>query len=134
MVCSALRYVLAQDVSVVVPGLRSIEGVETAAKVGEEYAGLTQDEKERFNVRLGWIYCRDCGLYLPCPQNLEIAAILRFHALSAFYGLKDWAKKLYRGLEVGVDNCTKCGECKPRCPYQLPILSMLQKAQMDLQY
>jgi aryl-alcohol dehydrogenase-like predicted oxidoreductase len=36
MVRSALRYVLAQDVSVVVPGLRSIEEVETAARVGEE--------------------------------------------------------------------------------------------------
>ena len=134
MVCSALRYVLAQDVSVVVPGLRSIEEVETAAKVGEEYTGLTQDEKKRFGVRVGWNYCRDCGLCLPCPQNLDIAAILRFHTLSAFYGLKNWAKKLYKGLEVGVDNCTKCGECKPRCPYRLPILSMLQKAQMDLQY
>jgi aryl-alcohol dehydrogenase-like predicted oxidoreductase len=43
MVRSALRFVLAQDVSVVVPGLRSIEEVEVAAKVGDEYRGLTKD-------------------------------------------------------------------------------------------
>jgi len=62
MVRSSLRYVLAQDVSVVVSGLMSIEEVETAAKVGEEYTGLTQDEKKRFSVRCCWNYCRDCGL------------------------------------------------------------------------
>ena len=132
MVRSSLSFVLAQDVSVVVPGLKSIEEVETAAKVGEDYRGLTADEKERFRVRLGK-YCRDCGLCLPCPQNLDIPAILRFHTLSVTYGLKNWAKKLYESLEVGVENCTKCGECEPRCPYQIPILSMLQKAQKDLQ-
>ena len=133
MVRNALRFVLAQDVSVVVPGLRSIEEVEVAAKVGEEYRGLTRDEEKRFRVRLDRNYCRDCGLCLPCPQNIDIAAILRFHTLSVTYGLINWAKKLYEGLEVGVDDCTKCGECEPKCPYKLPIIDMLQKAQMDLQ-
>jgi len=129
---NALSYVLAQEVSVVVPGLRSIEEVETAARVGEEYEGLRHDEKERFSVRLGWDYCRDCGLCRPCPQNLDIAAVLRFHTLFAVYGLKNWSEKLYGGLEVGVENCTKCGECEPKCPYKLPIVNMLRKAQKDL--
>ncbi|MDH5266319.1 MAG: aldo/keto reductase [Candidatus Bathyarchaeota archaeon] len=132
MVGNALRFVLAQDVSVVVPGLRSIEEVEVAAEVGEEYKGLTGDEEKRFRVRLDWNHCRDCGLCLPCPQNLDIAAVLRFQMLSVTYGLKNWAKKLYEGLEVGVDDCTKCGECEPKCPYKLPIIEMLQKAQIDL--
>ena len=133
MVRNALRYVLAQDVSVVVPGLRSIEEVETAAKAGNEYTELTQDEKKRFSARLCWDYCRDCGLCLPCPQNIDIAAILRFHTLYASYGLRNWAKKLYKGLEVGVDKCTKCGECTLKCPYQLPIIEKLQKAHIELQ-
>jgi predicted aldo/keto reductase-like oxidoreductase len=133
MVRSALRFVLAQDVSVVVTGLKSIEEVETAAKVGESYSGLTGDEEERFRVQFDGEYCRDCGLCLPCPQNLDIAAILRFHTLYVTYGLKNWAKKLYEGLEVGVNECTKCGECEPKCPYEIPVMSMLQKAKKDLQ-
>jgi predicted aldo/keto reductase-like oxidoreductase len=133
MVRSALGFVLAQDVSVVVTGLKSIEEVETAAKVGEDYRELTEDEKERFTVQFDGEYCRDCGLCLPCPQNLDIAAILRFHTLYVTYGLKKWAKKLYGGLEVGVENCTKCGECELKCPYKLPVISMLQKAQKNLQ-
>ncbi len=132
MVGSALRYVLAQDVSVVVPGLRSVDEVHIAAGAGEEYSGLTLEEQERFNVHLG-DYCRDCGLCMPCPQNLNIPAILRFQTLSNCYGLKVWAKKLYSGLEVKADKCIKCGQCTEKCPYKLPIEDMLKKAKTELQ-
>ncbi|MBA7484320.1 hypothetical protein ES707_19845 [subsurface metagenome] len=49
-----------------------------------------------------------------------------------FHTIENWAKKLYNGLEVDVTKCTECGECEPKCPYKLPIIGMLQKAQMDL--
>ncbi len=133
MATSALRYVLAQDIAVAIPGLRSIEEVETAAKAGNNYTGLTQDEKKRFSARLGWDYCRDCGHCMPCPQNIDTAAALRFHTLYTSYGLKKWAKKLYSGLEVKADKCTECGECTTKCPYQLPIIEKLRKAHRELQ-
>ena len=133
MVHNALRFVLSQDVSVVVTGFKSIEEVETAAKVGNDSRGFTRDEKNRFSAQFDVNYCRDCGLCLPCPQNLDIAAILRFHSLSTTYKLNNWAKKLYSGLKVDVTKCTECGECEPKCPYKLPIMSLLKKAQMDLQ-
>jgi predicted aldo/keto reductase-like oxidoreductase len=132
MVSSALRFVLAQDVSTVLPGLRSTEEVEVAAKVGEEYRALTKDEKKHFRVRLGRSCCRDCGLCLPCPENIDIAAVLRFHTLATTYGLVNWAKKLYVELEVKAENCTRCGECEPKCPHKLPIISALQAAQKGL--
>jgi predicted aldo/keto reductase-like oxidoreductase len=132
MVHSALRFVLAQDVSVVVTGFKSVKEVEMAAQIGTDYEGLTVDEKKRFRVKFGTHYCRDCGLCLPCPKNLDIAAILRFHTLSTCYGLTNWAKKLYSGLEVDVTACSECGECEPKCPYTLPIMDMLQKFQTEL--
>jgi predicted aldo/keto reductase-like oxidoreductase len=126
MVRSALNFVLSQDVSVVVTGFKSVEEVEAAAQVGNEYKGLTEAEKSRFSVQFDGKYCRDCGLCLPCPQNIDIAAALRFYTLYAAYGLKNWAKKLYNGLEVNAAECTECGECEPKCPYNLPIMSMLK--------
>ena len=125
---SALRWVLAQDISTVVPGLSTVEEVELAAKVGDEFEALTREEEARFRVQLGEKYCRDCGLCLPCPQNLDIAATLRFHTLLTAYGLKNWAKKLYQVLPVKADSCNECGECEPKCPNKLPIISMLQDA------
>lgn len=132
MVSSALRFVLAQDVSVVVTGFKSVAEVEVAAQVGTNYNGLTVHEKNRFKVNLEGDYCRDCGLCLPCPQSLDIAAVLRFHTLYTVYGLEDWAKRLYSGLEVNVANCTECGECESKCPYNLPVIHLLQNAMVDL--
>lgn len=132
MVNSALRYVLSQDVSVVIPGLKSVTEVETAAKVGKQYKGLTTKEQEHFSFNLGTSYCRDCGQCLPCPQNINVAAILRFHTLYKVYGLKVWAKKLYRGLEVKAEKCIGCGECEGKCPYKLSIINMLKKAHLAL--
>jgi len=134
MVNSSLRYVLTQDVATVIPGLKSVREVETAANAGAQYRGLTVEEKKRFRFNLGKNICRDCGQCLPCPQNINIAAILRFHTLYEVYGLKVWAKKIYNGLEVKANRCTKCGECEVKCPYQLPIVNMLEKAKLDFQY
>ena len=131
MVSGALRYVLSQDIAVTIPGLKSIQEVEVAAKVGREFNGLTKNEKDRFNVQFGKVYCRDCGLCMPCSQNLNIAAILRFHTLYSVYGFQNWARNLYGGLEVKADKCSGCGQCTPKCPYQLPITDMLQKAKDD---
>jgi len=132
MVSSALRYVLSQDIAVTIPGLKSILEVETAACVGENYAGLTTREKERFSVDLGKHYCRDCGFCMPCPEKVNVAATLRFELFYSVNGLNDWAKKLYGSLEVKADKCTGCGECESKCPYNLPISNKLKEAHEKL--
>jgi predicted aldo/keto reductase-like oxidoreductase len=104
---SALKYVLSQDVSVVIPGLRRISEVS---------------------------YCRDCGLCLPCPEKINIPAILRFHTLSEIYDLKGWAKKLYSGLDIKADHCTRCEQCESKCPYKVQILNKLKEVQKELKY
>lgn len=132
MVQNALRYVLAQDISVVIPGLRSESQVEIAAKVGNEFAGLTVEEQNRFRFKFDDNWCRDCGKCMPCSQNINIPAVLRFHTLSKVYGLRERAKKLYSAQENKAIKCTKCGDCEPKCPYFLPIQVELLKAHNDL--
>lgn len=129
-VSSALRYVLGQDVSTVIPGLRSIHEAEVAAAIGDEYSGLTPKEQKQFSFDLG-DYCLDCGSCMPCPEKVNIPAVLRFQSFQEGYGLKEWAKKLYSGLEGKADKCTGCGECESKCPYKLQIAEKLKKAHFD---
>ncbi|UCE96589.1 MAG: 4Fe-4S dicluster domain-containing protein [Candidatus Bathyarchaeota archaeon] len=30
------------------------------------------------------------------------------------------------------NSCTECGECEKKCPYSLPVISMLQSAEKRL--
>lgn len=129
---SALNYVLSQKVASVIPGLKSVGEVETAVKAAEQYRGLTAEEQKRFSCNLGKNWCRDCGVCMPCPQNINVPAVLRFQTLAEVYGLRVWAKKLFSGLEVKAEACTGCGVCESKCPYKLPIAGMVKKAQFEL--
>jgi predicted aldo/keto reductase-like oxidoreductase len=124
---SALRFVLSQDIAVTVPGLQTVEEATVAAQTGNEYTGFTEEEKKRFAADLSGEWCRDCGLCLPCPEGIDVAAALRFYALAERYGLKAWAGKLYHGLDMKADKCNGCGVCEPKCPYGQPIQKMLME-------
>ncbi len=130
---SALRFALSQDVATVIAGLKSTAQVEVTARTGERFSGLSPKEQERFRFDFQTVYCRDCGECLPCPQGVNIAAVLRFLILKEGYSLPAWAKKLYSGLKNRADKCNRCGKCQPNCPYNLPIIEMLQRAQTSFQ-
>ncbi len=130
-VSSLIGFDLSQDISTVIAGVKSLKEVDAAAKAGYIYSGLLNEEKRRFNPDLG-NYCRDCGACLPCLEKVNIPAVLRFQLFAEGYGLKDWAAKLYGGLEVKVDRCSGCGECESKCPYQLPIERKLCAAHRNL--
>lgn len=131
---NALRFILAHDISTVVPGLTSVKQVETAVKVGEEFEELTKEERARYKI--GELprepFCRECGLCLPCPHGLNIPFILRLDKYYTEYGVTDWSKGQYNGLRIKINNCTRCSECEPKCPYKLPIIDMLQEAKTRL--
>jgi predicted aldo/keto reductase-like oxidoreductase len=131
---NSLRFILAHDVSTVVPGFTSVKQVETAVKVGEEFGRLTKEERAGYEI--GKIprepFCRECGLCLPCPGGLNIPFILRLEKYYAQYGVADWSKGQYNRLRKKIDSCTRCGECEPKCPYKLPIPDLLQEAEDDL--
>jgi predicted aldo/keto reductase-like oxidoreductase len=125
-----LRYVLAHDVHTVVGGFSRIDQVESAAKVGANLTDLTK--KEKAQLKFGELppspFCRDCGSCLRCPEGLKIPLILVLDKYFTYYGITDWSREVYERLAVKVDSCSKCAECEPKCPYELPVIEMLNRA------
>jgi predicted aldo/keto reductase-like oxidoreductase len=131
---NALRFILSHDISTVVPGLTSVDQVEAAVKVGEDFTGLTEGERGRYKI--GELprepFCRECGLCQPCPEGLNVPFILRLDKYYTEYGVTDWSKGQYNRLRKKIDNCSGCGQCGLKCPYKLPIIDMLQGAKTRL--
>lgn len=129
-----LRYVLAHEVSTMVPGFSSLDEVESAAKVGNEFTGLTEVEKADF--KFGKLppapFCRECGLCLPCPDGVNIPLILGLDKYFSFFGIENWSREVYERLSTKVNSCSKCGKCEPKCSYKLPIIEMLNQANQKL--
>jgi predicted aldo/keto reductase-like oxidoreductase len=130
----SLRYILAHDIHTIVPGFSTLEEVESAAKVGEEYTGLTQQEKT--DLKYGELppspFCRECGICLPCPDGLNIPLILGLDKYYTFHGIAEWSREVYERLNAKIDSCTQCAKCEQICPYKLPVIEMLNQAKERL--
>jgi predicted aldo/keto reductase-like oxidoreductase len=130
----SLRFVLAHDVDTVIPGFRSTDEVDCALSVADHFEGLTPDEKRacRFGELPPEPFCRECGACIPCPDGVEIPTILRWGTYNTFFDIKKWTREQYPKLRTRVNSCTECAECEKKCPYHLPVISMLKATEKIL--
>ena len=131
----ALRYVLSSpDCTVAIPGMGSVEEVHENAAAAEAEP-LTAEELrqcKRIASELGETFCRRCGYCLPCTQEISIPSAFLFANYLRRYGLADWAKSRYFAMHATAKDCIACGACETRCPYGLPIRTMLKKVASDM--
>jgi len=127
----SLRFVLAHGIDTVIPGFRTRDEVDFALNVADHFDALTIQEKNAY--RFGELppepFCTECGTCTPCPDGVEIPTILRWSTYSTFYGIHNWTKNQYPKLRTKANSCTKCGECEKKCPYHLPVMDMLSRAE-----
>ena len=124
----ALRFLLQKSFSVIIPGMDS------KAQVEENYAQLSQSFSEQDAAvlaiekeELGQEFCRRCEYCLPCTVGINIPAAFLLEGYYRRYNLPQWSKDRYQGLAVKANECTECGICETRCPYQLPIQEKLKQ-------
>jgi len=110
-------------------------GIETVVEL-EEIVGIVNSddwelsETERLEIQtireeLGTQFCRQCQYCMPCPQGVNIWMLM---ILKGMYTL--WPLEKFLNMKGVVDSgrqCTQCGTCEPKCPYQLPILEMIDE-------
>ena len=90
-------------------------------------AGGAIEEIAKIRSELTGNFCRRCNYCAPCTVGISIPNVFLFAGYLERYGLADWAKGRYKTLPVKASACIGCGKCEPRCPYGLPIRSMLKK-------
>jgi predicted aldo/keto reductase-like oxidoreductase len=112
-------------------------GCYTQEHVLEAVSYLNAGEKERDytdvikdyqgNLRGSCMYCNHC---LPCPSEIDIAAVTRCLDIAAL-DEKDIPPQVisnYRTLEHRASECAACGNCEKRCPFSVPVVQNMKKA------
>ncbi len=131
----AMKYILNNPYnSIVIPGMADVDEVrENCSVVGS--GELSDDEIKRCEEivnELGQHFCRRCGYCAPCPMGINIPSNFLFVNYLRHYGLSSWAKDRYYSMEHTAKDCIECGLCESRCPYELPIRSMLKDVVKDM--
>lgn len=126
----ALKYALSEPGVLVLAGVEHPHLLDENWRVFQEDAALTEAEKRQIGVlqqTYDKVFCRRCDYCRPCSEEIPIQAILGLRSL-----MKRMGEDLVRNgrFSEGIAkarNCTECGECMTRCPYELPIPDLIRE-------
>jgi predicted aldo/keto reductase-like oxidoreductase len=131
----ALRWLLSNpDLDTYISGVHSES--DAAAAVAAAEAGPFSAEElavvNRFiaeHTRQAVNFCTGCGYCKPCPQEVNIPAVMARVYEDRFWGLREAAVKRYRRIKgPRADACTACGECEAKCTQKLKISELMAYA------
>ena len=127
-----IHYALSRPaVAAVMVGMQRISDVEEAMA----YYDLPEAERDcsqvlaslgMFNADGRCMYCNHC---LPCPAEINIAAVNKYLDLVELDGKPaESVKQHYISLGNTAQKCLACGACEERCPFNVPVISRMEKA------
>ena len=76
-------------------------------------------------------FCRGCGYCLPCSAGIQINQCARMSLMLRRTPSASWLSERWQGEMDKIEDCTACGLCESRCPYQLKIPALLRKNLAD---
>ncbi len=126
----ALRYVFSTEGIVPIPGSETLEKAQENWRVFTEGGPLTIADREYIEAlrkEFDRRFCRRCDYCQPCTEQISIQFVLGLKSTIKRFGAQvrelGWMKDM---IEKG-RNCSECGECLRRCPYQLPIPDLIKE-------
>lgn len=126
----ALRYSLSHDEILVIPGVESIELFDENWDVYQGRYDLTDEELEaieEIRKRFDKVFCRRCDYCQPCTEDIPISLIIGLRSMVGRFGehLLNEGSPIRAGVKKA-KNCSECGECMERCPYDLHIPDLIK--------
>lgn len=123
---ASVKWIAAQDLSVLIPGVKSIEEVRanvdavlSGAPTAAEMALLEQTKQE-----LGPVFCRRCGYCAPCPNDIPVNWLSSAEFWFKRAGWQRMDESHIKNFLAGLE-CQACGTCESRCPYNLPLSRLI---------
>jgi predicted aldo/keto reductase-like oxidoreductase len=126
----ALRYVLQNRDIVPIPGSETLERAVENWRVFIEDSPITEKDQEKIEAirkKFDRQFCRRCDYCQPCSEGISIQHVIGIKEIIKRFGPMLEEIKWLLDIMEKARNCTKCGECLERCPYQLPIPDLIEE-------
>jgi predicted aldo/keto reductase-like oxidoreductase len=126
----ALKYVLSQQGVMIIPGVETTELFDQNWAVFQGSYSLSDDEKLKIKAirnQYDKSFCRRCDYCQPCSEEVPIQLILGVRSALKRFGKSFLKEGWPREAIDKAGNCSECGECLERCPYQLPIPDLIKE-------
>lgn len=76
-------------------------------------------------------FCRGCGYCMPCPQGIQINQCARMVQMIRRAPAVGQLSAESQKMMMKIKDCVKCGLCMTKCPFSLPIPTLLEKNLID---
>lgn len=99
------------------------------------YLNLTDEQRDYSNVvktfkgalNAKCVYCNHC---LPCPSQIDIAAVTRLLDIATLdeNNIPAEIYAQYNAITHKASECVACGNCEERCPFDVKVIENMNKA------
>ncbi|MBN1673361.1 MAG: aldo/keto reductase [Kiritimatiellae bacterium] len=127
----AIRYVLSNPaVDTILSGIRRKSDVDAVLAAAAKPRLTTHDVDEidwlvdDIRMRRNASFCTGCGYCTPCPNAVDIPAVMQAIYFARFLGLQNAAAQQSNRLrrrDAWADQCANCGDCLAKCTQRLNI-------------
>ncbi len=76
-------------------------------------------------------FCRGCGYCMPCTVGIQINNCNRMSLMLRRAPSEGWLGEHWQTEMERIEECIGCGQCLPKCPYELNIPELLRKNLVD---
>lgn len=97
--------------------------MDNPVEMNDEIRDYINEDKSK----LGGEFCRGCGYCAPCTADITINACARMSLMIRRAPSAGWLSEKWQAEMKKIENCVECGICMTKCPYELPIPSLLRK-------
>jgi predicted aldo/keto reductase-like oxidoreductase len=124
----AFKYLLQLPDVVPIPGIQRVQEIEEIVQILESSRIISEAEQEemlQLRQKLGTKFCHRCDYCQPCKEDIPISIVMVYPGLKMTQSPEQLFAGFFTEAMEKAANCTQCGECEERCPFDLPIREML---------
>lgn len=125
----ALKWALSFPDILVLAGVEEKRLVDQNWKIFQGSYEMTDEERQKLKEMSDEFdkkFCRRCDYCLPCPAEIPIQLVLGMRSLLKRMGPAALQSPMFENMLKKAADCTECGDCTERCPYNLPIPDMIK--------